>query len=29
VQRIARTYLRPGNRMLGVYLPTGLTVEGD
>ncbi|HLE51011.1 MAG TPA: pitrilysin family protein [Anaerolineales bacterium] len=29
VQRIARTYLRPGNRVLGVYLPTGHTVEGD
>jgi len=29
VQRIARTYLRPGNRVLGIYLPTGLTVEGD
>ena len=29
VQRIARTHLRPSNRVLGVYLPTGLAVEGD
>ena len=29
VQHIARTYLRSSNRVLGVYLPTGLTVEGD
>lgn len=29
VQRIARTHLRPSNRVLGVYLPTGLAIEGD
>jgi zinc protease len=28
VQRAARAYLRPGNRVLGVYRPTGSQVEG-
>jgi zinc protease len=29
VQRIAQEYLRPGNRVLGVYMPTGLSTVLD
>lgn len=29
VQRVAQTYLRPQNRVVGVYLPDGTTAEDD